>query len=331
MVFRKTLERWQVTDFLIAMGIALLPILIFNQLLYGHPFASGYRVPSVETSVQDTTAQFSAQPITYNLQPITYFFPFGFHPRTALIHLNRYFVMLAAWMTLATLIGFVCLIYGWWKRRVDRSEIILGALFLGVTGWLALVYGSWVVHDNPDPTAVTVGISYSRYWLPIFVLGSGVAGVGLARLAERLQKSTRWGLAALLYAMFIVLSFNTVFLTPGDGLRDVADTLDGYSLVKEEVLSRTEPSAVIVADRGDKLFFPDRQVITPFRDESTYAALQALQWNHTPLYYYGITLTADDLRYHNEEKLPLYQLRMFPFATYGDHTLYHFVAVTETP
>jgi hypothetical protein len=228
-------------------------------------------------------------------------------------------------MTLATLIGFVCLAYGWVKERIGRNEIALGALFVGVTGRLALVYGSWVIHDNPDPTAVTIGISYARYWLPLFVLGSGVAGIGLARLAERLEKSTRLGLAALLYALFIVLSFNVVFLTPGDGLRDVVATLGEYSAIKQAVLGRTEPEAVIVADRGDKLFFPDRHVMAPLREESTYAALQALQENHTPLYYYGITLTADDLRYHNEEKLPAYGLRIVSLTTYGNHTLYQFV------
>lgn len=325
--FRKILARSHVIVFLVFAAIAFLPTLAFNQLLYDHPLSTGYRI-----NIQaEARAAHPIDSLDNNTLPnsnyqflITPFLPFGFHPRTALIHFNRYFVMLPAWTTVATIVGLLWLFHEWRRKRPSQNDLALVVTFFGITGWLALVYGSWVIHDNPDPNAITVGISYSRYWLPAFVLATGVAGAGIGRMAERMERSTRLGAGALCLAAVFILSFSTVFLTTGDGLRDVLSTLRGYAVVKEDVLDRTEPDAVIVADRGDKIFFPERAVIYPLREEATYRTLAALREQHTPLYYYGITLTPEDLHYHNEEQLASFGLLLAPLVTYGDHTLYRF-------
>ena len=44
---------------------------------------------------------------------------------------------------------------------------------LVVSAWLLVVYGSWWFSDNPDPTAITLGSSYVRYFLPLYILDYG--------------------------------------------------------------------------------------------------------------------------------------------------------------
>ena len=212
--------------------------------------------------------------------------------------------------------------------RRTRAETALLILFFAVTGWLVLVYGSWIVHDNPDPRAITIGISYSRYWLPAFVLASGIIGSALARSMYALRRSPlRFGGIGLMI-LLAIFSTKTVFFSEGDGLVAVQRTLDGYAAIKKDVLSRTAANAVIVVDRSDKIFFPDRAVITPLRDESTYAALGPLSIR-APLYYYGITLTATDLTYQNKTQLSPLGLRLELISSYGNESLYRFVSVTS--
>ena len=83
----------------------------------------------------------------------------------------------------------------------------------------------------------------------------------------------------------------------------------------------TEVDAVIIVDRADKLFFPDRRVIYPLRDEKTYALMLQIV-ALVPLYYYGITLPQADIDYLNGDKLKAMGLQIDFVENFGEESLY---------
>lgn len=318
--FARKVRKRQVIVFFVAAVIAFLPALAFNQTTYGHPLVSGYTVDSPQLGGGGSEA---VGDDTSMLRGVEVLLPFGFHPRVALNNFIQYFLALPSWMTTLTVLTLIWFALGFLREIRTRRETALIILFLGVTGWLAIVYGSWVIHDNPDPNAITIGISYSRYWLPGFVLGSAIGGLGLAALQNKLKS----GFSKLPFVIIIflaVLSFQNVFLTKGDGLVDVGNTLGEYARVKEDVVRRTSKQAVIVVDRGDKIFFPERRVIREFRDDSTLPVLRSL-FLRVPLYYYNLTIKTDDLMHQNNVRLKPYGLRLQLKKTYNDSSLYEFV------
>ncbi|MEK7619920.1 MAG: hypothetical protein AAB413_01630, partial [Patescibacteria group bacterium] len=86
-------------------------------------------------------------------------------------------------------------------------------------------------------------------------------------------------------------------------------------------LRYTEGNAVLIVDRGDKLFFPHRHVWYPLRDEATYEAMPSIL-ESTTLYYYGITFPQTDLDYLNDSRLKRMGLGIEIVQTYADESLY---------
>ena len=313
--FRRSLTWQTVLAFVIGALIAFTPALIINHQLYAQALGTGYVLPvsNISTSVP--------VPVSVIHRILTLIAPFGIHPRTILHNVWNFAVALPWWMSYVTALALAWFGLRLLRGATSRNETVFVLLFLGVTSWLAVVYGSWIVHDNPDPNAVTFGISYARYWLPLSVLASGIMGVAAAKLPDKKIMLILPGAVALL--MF-ALSFQSVFFTRGDGLTDIATTLHGYAIVKTDVMTDTPSDAIIVVDRSDKVFFPERRVITPLRNGATYDALGALA-GHAPLFYYGITLTPIDFEHENRDELASRGLVLKSTAIYGNESLYQLV------
>ncbi|MDP3985655.1 MAG: hypothetical protein Q8P82_02720, partial [bacterium] len=328
-VFRKTVKWPQVIAGGIGIIMMVIPMGLVNQSVYGSPWWSGYTFPSgsvplVSETVDPTVSQSPSLPVFQSLANIPrLLLPFGIHPRTALTHFANFYVWLPWWMSLV-LLGSV-LVFAWnlIRRRCTREELACMGLFLGVTGWLVLVYGSWVVRDNPDPNAVTIGNSYLRYWLPSFVLATAVAGMAARMVAQRLRRIHVW-IAVGGLVLLVSASGWLVFSSSDDSINAMIRTLDRYAVVKTEVLRETPKQSVVVVDRADKIFFPDRKVMTPLRSSATYDVLRAMHLR-APLYYFGITLTDEDLEYHNSVLLPPTGLLLRPLRNLGNEPLYRFV------
>jgi hypothetical protein len=216
------------------------------------------------------------------------------------------------WLSLPVLVGAVL-----WRRR---WRYLLG-LFLA-TAILGVVYGSSAIHDNPDPAAVTIGNSYSRYWLPLFVAMTPLAAAALVRLGEKTKPFVP---AICLIALF-AFGADVVFFSSDDALWPMRGRLAAAETIRATVLDLTEDDAVIVTERGDKLFFPDRIIRYPLRDETTYALLPKIV-EFAPLYYYGITLPQSDLDYLNNLKLKDDGLRIELVKNFGVESLYRFIIV----
>ncbi len=257
------------------------------------------------------------------LQP--YVFPLGFAPRTALAQFWKFGVGFLPWWSL--LVAAALLLVVWQNRREGLRSVRtvsgrLSVVALVVSAWLIAFYGSWVVYDNPDKTAITIGSSYLRYWLPIFVM-SAVPVAWLAVKAwskSRIQKIS----VVVLAVAFAVVSAWSVIGAPGEGLLAIRRELRRYEQVKERIVELTPSDAIIISDRADKFLFPSRLVVQPFRSDRT-DRVMAIAVGKRPMYYFGITLPADDIEWLEKERFGQLGIEVSEIEKFGDETLYQFV------
>ncbi|GEM_PF-437333 len=319
MLYRKNIRWSDVISFMIAACVALIPFFFINAALYGHPFATGYIIPEATSStVQSMELVSKIESLYRAISHVV--FPFGIHLRTALMNFLNYFVAMPWWMTMVLATTLAWLGYQLLRARMAKNEIMLVTIFLALTAYLAILYGSWVIHDSPDPRVVDISISYTRYWLPIFVLATGIGGYGIATLRNRLHGWLMHIFPALIILLLTLFSFHLVFFTKNNGLIAVSNRLVEYDAIRTDALHYIPQNAVVIVDRGDKIFFPARRVMYPLRDEGTLATLGTLSLR-APLFYYGITMTDTDFMEQNK-KLELHGLRLDPVKTYTDSMLY---------
>jgi hypothetical protein len=267
------------------------------------------------------------------LQP--YLFPLGFAPRTSWGNFAVYGLEFFGWWTVLVALSLVGVIAAAWRSKSSAGRGARGpatALALAasaVTVWLIFFYGSWSFQDNPDPAAVTIGTSYFRYWLPIFVVSVVPVAWAAERLLARLKSSWQPAIGVLALSVLAAVSAWSVFGAPQEGLLDIRRNLLRYDAEIGRVLELTEGNSLVVVDRADKLLFPDRAVIYPLRSAETYAMLPRLV-AAVPVYYYGITLPPEDLEYLRGSKLPPLGLTIDPVISFEQETLYVFRPTPRT-
>ncbi|MCR4314007.1 MAG: hypothetical protein NUV84_02040 [Candidatus Uhrbacteria bacterium] len=288
-------------------GIGLL--LFMNTLTYGSPFTTGYTLG--ELPVTELIATDSIDSVAL--------LPFGFHPMNAWRHFSSYAVTMFWWLSVLALPGFFLLLAHKKNRRTIRWAILLATC---VSLWLVFMYGSWEIHDNPDPTQITMANSYVRYWLPLYLFSTPMIAMTIQWLATRGRSLLAKRLiVAILLIVVVGLNVNATFVQGQDGLVRMREELLSSAYIQESVLRYTEVNSVIIVDRGDKLFFPQRHVWYPLRDEATYEAMPFIL-ESTTLYYYGITFPQTDLDYLNDSRLKRMELGIELVETYGDESLY---------
>lgn len=311
--------------------LSLLTLLPIQNSLYGSPWKTAYTAGQVIPLSQGGTEGGAAVDVTLRARVESFLapvFPFGIHPRVMWKEAVAYGPQLMWWLFALAVLGLVVV----WRttpkedRAARRGYVYVTA---AVTAYLLVLYGSWSFHDNPDPTLITAGNSHVRYWLPVYLLLLPLCAAGLdwiARLAhtERLRTVTYVSLI-LVCAAF---SAKVAVFEPYDGILTDRVVLRESSLIREGVLSRVEPQAVIVVDSADKFLWPYRHVLHPLRSDATYALIPRLA-AVVPVYYYGLTLPAEDLVYVNQVKLAGTPFMFYPVEAFGAETLYHIFRQTE--
>lgn len=233
----------------------LLPVIIImvtNQHLYGHPLSFGY---SGGVSSADTLAGLTST-IADKISGLL--FPFGFHPLRALLNFVDYSLRLFWFPSILSILGLVSVIRMKGLTRVQQW-FYLGAA--AVSAWLILYYGSWAIQDNPDPRAVTIGTSYARYWLPVYILMMPLTGVFLLRMPQVAPRFGRALTVVVLCAFWFISALTAVF-DPLEGALALRSEVASYGQHNERASAMTPSNAVIISTRGDKEFFPERSVIT---------------------------------------------------------------------
>lgn len=247
----------------------IMPLLVIQTFLYGTAGATGYVISSAGEKSNS----------------IAQYFPWGIHPRQALTVVWDYYVMLFWYSTIPAILGTVffiarCKVYSLLQRKYAFLVILLAA-------WLSLYYGSGVIDDNINQE-VTIGVSYVRYFLPLYILLIPFSVLGVSHILKNIkQLQLRRAAATVLILFSIMLGGYDVYVRYDDSLISVAATLMENRQVRNEVVALTPNDAIILSMRHDKIFFPERSVAHVNSYEELKKLIDVLH-GPRPLYVYTI-------------------------------------------
>ncbi len=286
-------------------------LLFTNSSLYGGPMSVGYTAGSTAPGISVPALSQSSKLPSFISAPRPFILPFGFHPRAALTHLWDHLILFAWWMPALAAIGFL-----FTKDKKNRRRF--GRAFLWTAVSVGVYYGSGVFMDS-SVSQWTIGSSYQRYFLPAGVLLIPFAAEGVWLLAG-FAKKYRGYVAIGLISIVVVLGGWTAYFRSPESLIPMRAELKRYESVKAYVLKETTAKDVIVTERSDKVFFPDRRVMLDLRDQKTMDELPRLAVV-AGLYYYGITITDDEYPKIQGE-LHKRGLQMGRIKVFGNETFY---------
>lgn len=305
--------------------LGLFPTLYFNDFLFGNPIFGGYAemnqsLVNIQQAGSDIVSLNNINNAAEKIKNSIFYF--GLHPKFSLKMANIYFVQMFAYIFWPMLFGVVVMIAMFKKYKLKHW---LWVMSLAITSFiLILYYGSWEFHDNPDPSQFTIGNSYTRYWLPIYIMAIPLASIFIMRFTRAIsslafikkegiknkflknranKKFLYWSLriAALIFILNYSISF--VLHNSQDGLLYLTQRQIQSRQEFDKILSLTEDNATIITKYHDKLLFPERKVIVGLFDDpamiSVYKDLSA----YLPVYYYNFTFPQKDFDYLNNRRL----------------------------
>ena len=328
--------------------LAVYPGFYWNKRLYSSPYASGY--PQMNQSIAEIktagemivkTAVKIDPPKPDMLRIIkNNIFPFGVDYNNALNMFSAYFINMFSWIFWPALFGLVIFIRD--ADRWQKKHWAYISVFTLASVFLVLYYGSWRFNDNPDPTRATIGNSYTRYWLFVYLGAFPFVALFISKLSAivKMRKGEsaadyRWPWVYYLRRLLIptarfaviaaICAMSVRFVVSGSE-EGLITAYRRQLLAREEfktVLAATEADAAVITRYHDKVFFPERKVIVGIFDDDNmirgYAALARV----SPVYYYNFTLPEKDLAYLNKRRLVPFALELRPVKKVnGDFTLY---------
>ncbi len=287
---------------LLVFVITFSPVFYFNQQIYGSPVSLGYDL-SVDLEGKDIINQ--GLTLAEKL-----FLPFGFHPRLALRNLYNYTFTIFPFWTILIMISFLIfslrfLIINHQSSFInhnnkDKTKLLYLIIFILISSYLTIYYGSWSFHDNPDLSAITIGNSYIRYWLPLYLFSLPF----LSYVIVKYFKKYKAGLPLIVIYLLTVLtmsSYQAVMLDKDEGIFKVKRNLTDYQQIAATVINQTESNSIIIADTMDKVFFPARKVIFRLYNSQHYVKIRELIEAGYPVYYFYFTRTNEELVKFNQK------------------------------
>ncbi len=321
---------------------SLTPAFYWNKILYGSFFSGGY--PEMNSSIANlrqasaTIAKAAVLKKSLAKGAVSKIkntiFYFGFHPRDSVKMLYEYFTRMFPWIFWPAVLGFILLLLNRKKIRRKHLVFILGYAVLALI--LIFYYGSWKFNDNPDPRQITIGNSYTRYWLPVYLGALPFASLFILKITSfwmnrrddrskmnyHLKVFAKAATRVILLALIAIVSFNFVLRGSSEGL---IYTYQKEKVSKEElkkVLKLTEPDSVIITKYQDKLFFPERKVIVGLFDDNNMIYDYAELAKFIPVYYYNFTFPKKDFDYLNDKRLAPDGIGIKKVASVDEFTLY---------
>lgn len=313
--------------------LSLLPMFYYNQVLYGSFYSGGYAdMNSSIINIKDASINLVKSSIGNNVSLLAdaykkirdniFYFGFDFYQSGKMFYF--YFIRMFYWLFIPAGIGFILFILRWWK--IKYKHIVYFSLLLVSSAILIFYYGSWEFHDNPDKRSYTIGNSYTRYWLPVYLGVLPLVSFFILRLTKFLCYPVKWlkeekkenkkffilnlkpvylkaYLRIIIIFFYIIVSVNFVLFGSEEGLFFLGLRQNASRQEWSRVLELTEENSVIITQYHDKLFFPQRKVIVGlFNDPNMnieYANLAKL----LPVYYYNFTFPEKDFNFLNRSRL----------------------------
>ncbi len=279
----------------------------FNYQTFGSAFAFGYKIQSFSTAL-------GALPSLQGdiIQKIlSLFFPFGFHPRLILHTFWNYAVLLQWWFVITGIIGFFVslpLLKGALKKNIKPSFFYYTLIFSITSIWLLCSYGSFDFVENVTGQ-VTLGNSYVRYWLPIFVLSLPYISLLIIKvlsfLFQKLKNNVLIGVLAVgIFLLFSFFSVRLVYWQTNESLMPIVGHIRDYQQKSAIIQSLVPPYAVIFSRASDKIFFPERKSGASFSGFREVSSLTPLL-HAVPVYYYGLWSESEIEKINSEHFVPL--------------------------
>ncbi len=313
--------------------IGMLPAVYWNIILYDHWYGGGYPTmsQSIATISQTSLSLFNfhnlADKFTVLWQTI---FHFGFWPKQSLTMFQHYVIEMFPWLMPLALIGILVFIFH--RRQWKKDKWLYLFLWILASVFLVLYYGSWTFNDNPDASHFTIGNSYTRYWLPLYLGALPWAAEGLWQLANFLFRR-RLVKPIVTLAVIGISCWSLHFTAVGseEGLKFTAERQVADYHLWSEVLSRTEDDSIIITLYQDKLFFPERQVLVGLFDNNVMNRYYGNLLKKWPVYYFSFRFSDDALEYLNNRRLPPFGYKLEKIWDYNEFALYRLQPIPELP
>lgn len=318
--------------FIVSVVIALVPAAYYNHILFGSPYFGGYTemnnsIVNITNAGTNLVAKTETGNIIFQkdkiMTIINNVFPWGIHFKQSLKMFEYYFVKMFPVLFYLGIIGFIIRLFEIKKWEKKHWAYLIS---LGISAFvLILYYGSWKFNDNPDPNSYTIGNSYTRYWLIIYMGVIPIAAYFIDKVAcfisekifnkfddDESEKFFTWSfwkgftkfmLSSLVVIFVFFISIKFVMIGSEEGLLFTIGKNESARLEWQKVLTLTEHNSTIITKYHDKIFFPERKVINgEFNDKEMVAQYVNLA-EYLPLYYYNFTLPEESLSWLNERRL----------------------------
>lgn len=249
----------------------------------------------------------------------TLLLPFGFSIRNLVATGYTYAITLWPWFVWPALAWLVRGLWQW--RDLSKAQKVYATITIFVGLYLWVYYGSW---RDANYDLKTIGVAYTRYWLPVFILLVPFAVRAYQLVAAMIGRSQAKITFAIILGLLVIGNANAVY-SGVDGITALTHSLRMGATLRDVVRANTAPQAVIITEREDKFIWPARQVMVRFdhpRVRQAAANFVAREW---PVYYVARTLSSTQLQTMNEWLEPV-QLRFADSKEIVDgYTLYPIV------
>lgn len=268
--FKKLKDRWQYLILSLGIFVAcFIPVMYQNKILYNNYLSTGYNLNTMTENLESG----EVSQISY-LKAV--FLPFGFHPRVMVSVFKNYFVKLF-WLWIVLFVMSVIWFFKK-KKKLDKNQICYLIILLVVSCWLLVVYGSWYFSDSIGGL-ISLGSSYVRYFLPIFVLI-------IPTIAWLLIKIKKKIFLIIIFCLIFGFSFYQVFWQNDESLSAINLRLLENQKQSEKILGIINENDIILMDSGtDKIIMPEHtRMIVPQNDIEWEQIKRILKYQ--PIYYY---------------------------------------------
>jgi hypothetical protein len=256
--------------------IALMPALLLNKKLYGGFLSSGY-ADAINTSANQGQ-------ITAMFHKIGFFLlPSGFHPLEMFVNVNTYLFFFAP-----LLFGLALLALVMYRKNLKIWNY--GIFFILITLWILTYYGSGKFYGSQS---FTMDSSFTRYFLPIYLLVTPLAASLIIKLKDDLA-----------FATLLVVAYFSVHLAfyGQDGLFQMRERRISTNAGAKALIKSTELNSVIFSSLADKYIFPQRTIIAygPYLDTNNLSKNKIYTENRMATYITNVSKTGRPTYLYND-------------------------------
>jgi 4-amino-4-deoxy-L-arabinose transferase-like glycosyltransferase len=232
-------------------------VMLFNAAVYGDALTTGFHLG----------AELMAETVNYSHESF-----FKQRPDVLLDYAKTYGrewpIAVPVGLSVAATIGAAIS-----QRGERRAVAILATVTLAI---LVAYYGQ---QDAWGYTSAQASASVLRYLLPGFALCMLFAAWAMSRVIDR------WGRGLFVLPVVLVLAGALYAHNGPGGAGEVHDVVERSATLKREVLSATEPDAIIAVRIMDKVLFPERQTLTltyAIQNDKPFPKGERETWGHVP-------------------------------------------------